>query len=44
MKYRDQGRQRAAMGGLVGASAMAGVWKAAALGGFLGVAGVIGES
>ncbi|KAG3185278.1 hypothetical protein PC128_g13355 [Phytophthora cactorum] len=32
MKYTEKGRQRAALGGILGASAMAGVWKAAALG------------
>ncbi|KAG3080632.1 hypothetical protein PI124_g19349 [Phytophthora idaei] len=32
MKYTEKGRQRAALGGMLGASAMAGVWKAAALG------------
>ncbi|KAG1701856.1 hypothetical protein DVH05_010348 [Phytophthora capsici] len=41
MEYRDKGKQRAAVGGILGASAMAGVWKAAALGGFLGVTGMI---
>ncbi|KAK1931297.1 hypothetical protein P3T76_013058 [Phytophthora citrophthora] len=41
MEYRDKGRQRAAVGGILGASAMAGVWKAAALGSFLGVTGMI---
>ncbi|KAG6584560.1 uncharacterized protein IUM83_07959 [Phytophthora cinnamomi] len=41
MKYRGKGRQRAVVGGIVGASAMVGVWKVAALGGFMGVAGVI---
>lgn len=43
MTYRQKGKQRAAVGGLLGASAMAGVWKMAALGRRMGVTGVIGE-
>lgn len=42
MKYRWKGKQRAAVGGLVGASAMAGVWKMTKLGRVMGVAGMIG--
>ncbi|POM62057.1 hypothetical protein PHPALM_28828 [Phytophthora palmivora] len=41
MKYREKGRERAAIGGIIGASAMAGVWKAAALGSVLGITGMI---
>ncbi|KAF4044758.1 hypothetical protein GN244_ATG02985 [Phytophthora infestans] len=41
MKYREKGRERAALGGIIGASAMAGVWKAAALGSFLRITGMI---
>ncbi|KAE8905785.1 hypothetical protein PF005_g21368 [Phytophthora fragariae] len=41
MKYHWKGKQRAAVGGLVGASAMAGVWKMTKLGGVMGVAGMI---
>ncbi|OWZ21566.1 hypothetical protein PHMEG_0003856 [Phytophthora megakarya] len=41
MKYKEKSRQRAATGGIIGAAAMAGAWKAAALGSFLGVTGMI---
>lgn len=41
MKYRWRGKQRAAVGGLLGASAMAGVWKMAKLGRPMGVTGMI---
>ncbi|KAL3662380.1 hypothetical protein V7S43_012707 [Phytophthora oleae] len=41
MEYRDKGRQRAVIGGILGASAMGGVWKAAALESFLGITGMI---
>jgi hypothetical protein len=42
MKYRQKGKWRAAVGGLVGASAMAGVWKIARLGRAVGVTGIVG--
>ncbi|KAG6584611.1 uncharacterized protein IUM83_07958 [Phytophthora cinnamomi] len=41
MKYRGKGTQRAAVGGLVGATAMAGAWKVAKLGRAMGVTGMI---
>ncbi|KAL4129130.1 hypothetical protein PRNP1_005357 [Phytophthora ramorum] len=41
VKYHQRGRRRAAIGGLVGASAMAGVWKVATLGRAMGVTGMI---
>ncbi|ETM03583.1 hypothetical protein L917_00206 [Phytophthora nicotianae] len=41
MKYREKGRKHAALGGIIGASAMAGVWKVTALGSVLGFAGMI---
>ncbi|OWZ07372.1 hypothetical protein PHMEG_00020245 [Phytophthora megakarya] len=41
MKYRQKGKQTAAVGGLVGASAMAGVWKVAALRRGVGIAGML---
>lgn len=44
MKYQQKGKQRAAVGGLVGVSVMAGVWKMAALRRGVGIAGVLGES
>ncbi|KAG2502358.1 hypothetical protein JM16_009687, partial [Phytophthora kernoviae] len=40
-KYKKQAHRRGAAGGLAGASAMAAVWKVAALGTGLGVTGVI---
>ncbi|RLN49517.1 hypothetical protein BBJ29_010169 [Phytophthora kernoviae] len=39
--YRQKGQRRAAVGGIIGASAMAGVWKMASLRKGLGIAGVI---
>lgn len=42
IKYKKKGARRGVLGGLMGALAMAGVWKVAALGTALGVAGVIG--
>ncbi|KAE9048626.1 hypothetical protein PR003_g2499 [Phytophthora rubi] len=41
VKYRQKGARRAALGGLLGATAMAGVWNAAALGTTMGVVGVL---
>ncbi|KAL4129121.1 hypothetical protein PRIC2_005132 [Phytophthora ramorum] len=41
VKCRQKGTRRAAFGGLLGATAMAGVWNAAALGTPLGVVGVL---
>ncbi|KAL4171936.1 hypothetical protein KRP22_007112 [Phytophthora ramorum] len=41
MKYRKKGARRGVFGGIMGALAMAGVWKIAALGSTLGIAGVI---
>ncbi|GMF20147.1 unnamed protein product [Phytophthora fragariaefolia] len=42
-KYRQVGTRRAAFGGLLGATAMAGLWNAAALGTTMGVVGVLGS-
>ncbi|KAF4044757.1 hypothetical protein GN244_ATG02984 [Phytophthora infestans] len=41
VKYRQKGTRRAAFGGLLGATAMAGIWNVAAFGTPLGVAGVL---
>ncbi|KAI9988435.1 hypothetical protein PInf_021847 [Phytophthora infestans] len=40
VKYRQKGTRRAAFGGLLGATAMAGIWNVAAFGTPLGVAGI----
>ncbi|KAJ8525066.1 hypothetical protein ON010_g16049 [Phytophthora cinnamomi] len=44
MKFRARGTSRTAFGGLLGATAMAGIWNAAALGTTMGVVGVLGWS
>ncbi|KAG3080629.1 hypothetical protein PI125_g20392 [Phytophthora idaei] len=41
VKYRQKGTRRAAFGGLLGATAMAGIWNVAAFGTPLGVVGVL---
>ncbi|KAG6584521.1 uncharacterized protein IUM83_07950 [Phytophthora cinnamomi] len=41
MKFRARGTSRTAFGGLLGATAMAGIWNAAALGTTMGVVGVL---
>ncbi|KAK1931298.1 hypothetical protein P3T76_013057 [Phytophthora citrophthora] len=41
VKYREKGTRRAAFGGLLGATAMAGIWNVVAFGTPLGVAGVL---